>query len=378
MQTRTGVRFIKSVDALKKNLQRRKQIYKTCDTKLSIGLMSGTSLDGVDCSIIETDGENYFEPIDNLYFPYHVEFQIKLRKLLDNYDNWLLIEKELTVYHADCVKEILKKANLSRKVDIIGFHGQTILHDPQQSITWQIGNPHLLAKLTGINVISDFRRRDLANGGQGAPLMPIFHKCLAQKESNVAILNIGGVSNITYITNNIMIAFDTGPGNSLINDAMVKHYNKQFDDAGKIGLSGIVNYSILDQLLDDEFFKKSPPKSLDRNYFVKYSKMFEKLKPEDMIATLTRFTVESINLGLKLLPNMPDKIYICGGGSRNITMMNWLQSSGKALDFKFPADFIEAQGFAYLAVRFLKFLPSSFPNTTLVNQETLSGVLFRL
>lgn len=353
---------------------------------LAIGLMSGTSLDGVDASLVETDGENYFNQLLNFHIPYPLEFQIKLRQLIDTKQDWFELEKELTNYHATCVLELLSKAKINKnEITAIGFHGQTIYHNPNQGITWQIGNPHLLAKLTNIDVVSDFRRRDVAYGGQGAPLVPVFHKCLIKDVlMPVAVLNIGGVANITYIDGDTLIAFDTGPGNALINDAVLKYYNKTYDDQGRIALLGEVHLELIEQILNDDFFRRLPPKSLDRNHLVKNNELLAKLNPQDLIATLTKLTASSITLAIKLLPKVPSKIYLCGGGCKNITLMKWLKEENKDIGIEFmeitslglDADFIEAQAFAYLAIRFLRRLPSSFPSTTSVSQEILSGVLF--
>ncbi|RYE06084.1 MAG: anhydro-N-acetylmuramic acid kinase [Rickettsiaceae bacterium] len=363
---------------------------------LAIGLMSGTSLDGIDAALIETDGNEYFRPIESLYYPYGAQFQDKLRQIsATNQQNWLYVEKELTILHAQCVNSLIDKTGTtSDQIDIIGFHGQTIYHNAEQGISWQIGNPHLLAALTKINVVSDFRRRDVAAGGQGAPLVPIFHKCLLQKEViPLAIINVGGVANITFIYKDDLLAFDTGPGNGLIDDAMNKYFDKSFDQDGSIAASGNIDYSMIDSMLEHDFFKQLPPKSLDRGNFNVFLALCQNLKSEDIVATLTHLTVLSIISGIKLLPVMPQKLFFCGGGSKNISIMNGIkkeiakfkstadnQPETVIEDFKYfgDVDFVEAQAFGYLAVRYLKNLASSFSMTTGVNQETLSGVLFHL
>ena len=350
---------------------------------LAIGLMSGTALDGVDAALVETDGEYYFKRIANFHLFYPAEFQARLKLLIETKNDWLQLEHELTIYHINCVLALLDRERIpANQIAVIGFHGQTIYHNPAQGITWQIGNPHLLAQRTKINVVSDFRRRDIACAGQGAPLVPIFHQCLMQNEVKpVVVLNIGGVANISYIDESMLLAFDTGPGNALINDAMLRYYNKLYDEDGITAKNGIVQQQIVSSLLDDEFFAELPPKSLDRNYFSKNEQLFNHLDPADVIATLTKFTVSSIVAGLKYLPAMPEKIYVCGGGVHNSTILKGLRTEIGDIVFNIKtlgldADFIEAQAFAYLAVRNLKQLPSTFPSTTAVNQETLSGVLF--
>lgn len=355
---------------------------------LAIGLMSGTSLDGIDAALIDTDGELKFKSIANLYHPFDTDFQKQLMEIIHNRSNdWLYIEKELTIRHANCVKALLEQAAISSlEIDVIGFHGQTIYHKPKQGITWQIGNPHLLAAITNIDVVSDFRRRDVSRGGQGAPLIPIFHKCLMQDHTATAIVNIGGVANITYVDEHNLIAFDTGPGNALINDAMMEYYNKPFDNEGLIAKQGTIDESIIEEILEYDFFKMTPPKSLDRNNFTEIMDKFVARNPADIIASLTMLTVRSIISSLKFLPRNLKKIYVCGGGSKNHALMQWLVAQMELRnnsitienEFEFGnIDFIEAQGFAYLAIRYLKNLPSSFPSSTGTNRETLSGVLFR-
>lgn len=351
---------------------------------LAIGLMSGTSLDGVDAALIETDGECYFKPLSTFHLPYSSEFQAKLRNLLDNTENWLFIEKELTLLHYDCVKGLLKTSNIHVSIDVIGFHGQTIYHNPSEGITWQIGNANLLAQLTGIDVVSDFRRLDVAYGGQGAPLVPIFHKCLVSNvKKPLAILNIGGVANFTYIDDDDddddeIIAFDTGPGNALINDATLKHFNSTYDDNGKIASEGIINQKQIDEILEDKYFQKKP-----RNDFMRNIQLFKDLKPNDLISTLTKLTVDSILQGMTHFPKSVERVYVCGGGCHNHTIMKWLNKYAKNVEFisikelNYDPDNIEAQAFAYLAVRCLKNLPSTFPSTTGVSKKTVCGVVFK-
>ena len=352
---------------------------------LAIGLMSGTSLDGIDASLIETDGEFYFKQISTHHFAYSIDLQKKLRNLLDDWSEWQSVEQELTISHAECVKLLLKNSPKNvKQISAIAFHGQTIYHNAARSLTWQIGNPHLLAQLTGINVVSDFRRRDIARKGQGAPLVPIFHKYLCNNDSKpVAILNIGGVANITFIDENELIAFDTGPGNALINDLMLKFYSQPYDDCGRIASQGNVVQEIVNKELEHEYFLKKPPKSLDRNYFIETLKHVTHLEPKDMIATITKITVDSITLAVRNLPKLPSKVYVCGGGYKNSTLMNWLENKNltkfvSISELNYDPEFIEAHAFGYIAVRFLKHLPSSFPTTTGCSKDTICGVLYEV
>ena len=286
-----------------------------------IGLMSGTSFDGVDASLVKTDGVDNFTCIVNHYIPYSKELSSALNELSINIGPFLNIERRLTEVHIEAVNAIIKISRVKASdIKAIGFHGQTIKHDPQNQTIWQIGNPHLLASKTNINVIYDFRRRDMALGGQGAPLVPIFHQMIAKDFTvPVGIINIGGVSNITYIDKKLgqLIAFDTGPGNGLIDDACRMHFNLDYDDEGRIAESGKVDFKIINEFLDYQYFKLPYPKSLDRNIFKPFIKTLQDHTPEDMVASLTYFTVLSIIRAVKLLPNYPEKIFLCGGGSKN-------------------------------------------------------------
>jgi len=314
--------------------------------------------------------------IGEAYLPYTAEFQAKLLKLMQTHRDWLELEVELTQYHANAVHKLREITGI--KPDIIGFHSQSIFHAPEKGICWQIGNPHLLAALTGIEVVADFRRRDVAYGGQGAPLVPIFHQALmTEQELPVAIVNIGGVANVTYIGNNgLLIGCDAGPGNALINDAMMKYYGKPYDEDGLVAKSGKINEDLVKSILQDPFFSKKVPKSLDRNHFSNLLPKFVGIIPQDIITTLTALTVRGIYKALSSeilgAEESPQEIYICGGGAKNQTMLEWMPDM-KILP---NSDYIEAQAFAYLAVRCIKNLPSTFPSTTGVSQATVSGVRF--
>lgn len=348
---------------------------------LAIGLMSGTSCDGVDASLIETDGEVVHRYIADYYLPYPQEFQDLLINLMSssNYKEWLLIEKSLTQYHITAIKELLKISN-TQTADIIGFHGQTILHQPEYGITWQIGNPQLIASTTGIKTIGDFRRRDMANGGQGAPLVPIFHKAIMEgKKLPLGILNIGGVTAFTHIEENTLISYDTGPGNALINDAMMSHYNEPYDKDGIIASQGSIDFSVIDKILQDKFFDQKPPKSLDRNHFSYVMNLLVNHNKANIVATLTALTASAI---IRSIPKNLYDIYICGGGGKNLTMVDHIRKGlpntqiSSMTNIGINPDFVESQAFAYLAARYANNLVSSFPTTTGVKKNTLAGVLF--
>lgn len=386
-------------------------------TLCAIGLMSGTSLDGVDAALLHTDGQKIHSFGGHLSLEYPPEFQAQLRAALRQEADILVVEQILTEYHAAAVNQLLEQEKLNpQDVDLIGFHGQTIIHRPDEGITWQIGNASLLAELTGINVVSDFRRRDMAAGGQGAPLVPIFHQALmAEQPKPLAVLNIGGVANVTWIGEEPedLIAFDTGPGNALINDWVHKHTGKAYDENGALAASGEVARQPLETWLIHPYFTQKAPKSLDRNSFIDLISPrvrgdtggrqlnYQSLPPsppacggvkdaslvngrelsvENGAATLTAFTVETILKAADQFPEAPKHWYICGGGRLNKTIMEWLGrklgddkvSHIEALGYN--GDMIEAQAFAHLAVRSFKGLPLTFPGTTGVKEPTSGGV----
>lgn len=354
-----------------------------------IGLMSGTSLDGVDASLVQTDGDKKFLAVAELHLPYPEDFRNKIKAVIGDTCPFYRVEADLTDYHSRAVIELIKiTGKEAADIKAIGFHGQTIFHDPTQKITWQIGNPHQLAQSTRINVIHDFRRRDISLGGQGAPLVAIFHKCLMQDEIYpAAIVNIGGVANITYIDKEILVAFDTGPGNSLIDDAVNKFYNLPFDDQGKIASTGVVDLKSVDQILSNNYFQNLPPKSLDRNEFSLEVNRMHKQNPLDIIATLTYLTAKSIVDAIDLLPGRPRIIYLCGGGSRNLTLIQHMKQLSKEKSNltrfanisqkRLNPDFIESEAFAYLAARFCNNLPSAFPSTTGAAKANICGSMVK-
>lgn len=334
--------------------------------------MSGTSLDGVDAALLHTDGENIVEREGFVTIPYSDELRAKIRAVLGKTrEEALDVERELTQIHATAVKEVGKG-----NTDLIGFHGQTIAHDPEKGTTCQIGDGALLAKLTGIKVVNDFRTADVKAGGQGAPLVPVYHQALAAgMEKPVAFLNIGGVANVTYVGDELL-AFDTGPGNALIDDWMLQKTKARFDEDGKLARTGKVDENILRELLSNPFFKKPAPKSLDRNAFV--SSLWENLSVADGAATLTAFTAGSIAVSMARLPSVPKRWILCGGGRKNIALVEMLQGvlQGSVEDIDtlgLNGDAIEAEAFAYLAVRSVKGLPISFPGTTGVAQPMTGG-----
>ena len=355
-----------------------------------IGLMSGTSLDGVDAALLETDGEGIARPGMGLTLPYDGETRALLRAALDEAravaqgapvpQSIREAERRLTEVHAEAVKALLAKAGIGAPdVALIGFHGQTILHRPERHWTWQIGDGALLARLTGIDVINDFRSADVKAGGQGAPLMPLYHAVMAREAAlaePAVVVNIGGVAQVTYIRGDLVLAFDTGPGNAPIDDWMHRHSGKPVDEDGAFAAIGKVNDVALDRMLANAFFERVPPKSLDRMDFG--MEAVEGLSPADGAATLTAFTAASLARAREHFPDPAATWIVSGGGRHNKTLMAMLKARVNAPvlaaeDAGWDGDALEAQGFAYLAMRSKKGLPLSLPTTTGVKQPMTGG-----
>ncbi len=362
----------------------------------AIGLMSGTSLDGVDVALIETDGRSVRAFGPSGYRPYTDRERGLLRQALTEAVNLAQrdarpgilreAERAVTVAHAEAVAAFTAQNRISSgDIDIVGFHGQTVLHRPEQKMTVQIGDAAALAKAIHIPVMHDFRAADVAAGGQGAPFVPVYHRALAQsldREGPIVVVNIGGVSNITYIDGaDILIACDTGPGNALLDDFMLRTMSKPFDCEGRTAAQGVVDVAWVMRALQHPFFALPPPKSLDRNDFA--SLKLPPMSPADGAATLTAFTAEAIARIVPLLPKEPKNWIVAGGGARNLTMLRMLRErlqpatveSADALGWS--ADAIEAQAFGFLAARGLKGLPLSYPATTGVPIPMTGGVIAR-
>jgi len=339
----------------------------------TIGLMSGTSLDGVDAAWLETDGEAVTGFGPTLTLPYDDRLRADLRRLLDlaptldPADRRLkTAEARLTEYHVRAV------AALDRPADLIGFHGQTILHQPDQRRTWQIGNAQELAWRTGVRVAWDFRTVDVAAGGEGAPFAPAYHAALAQGlEKPLAVLNLGGVGNVTWIGEvaEDLIAFDTGPGNGPLDDWVARHSGARFDRDGALALSGRADASVLGRLLAHPYFAKPPPKSLDRLDFAAAlaASGLPGLAPADGAATLVAFTAQAV--ARAPLPAPPRRWLVTGGGRHNPAIMAALRDTlGVAVEpveaVGWNGDALEAQCFGFLAARVAAGLPLSFPGTT--------------
>jgi anhydro-N-acetylmuramic acid kinase len=350
----------------------------------AIGLMSGTSLDGIDAAMIETDGESVHATGDAITVPYLPELRDRLRSILGGNQPDLIqaIERDMTIAHADAVERLLARAGLrAGEINLVGFHGQTILHEPHAKRTWQIGDGALLASLLRVPVVCDFRSADVAAGGQGAPLLPLYHRALARDlPKPVAVLNLGGVGNITWIgEDDELIAFDTGPGVALLDDWILKQTGQPFDRDGVLSGSGSVMSTIVDGFLAHDYFHRKPPKTLDRDTF---GVLFDgDLSPADGATTLAACTAAAVAAARVHLPSPPLRWLVTGGGRHNRALLDHL---GRRLDAPvetveavgWDGDALEAQGFAYLAVRSTLGLPLSVPGTTGVPAPLTGGTLF--
>ncbi len=352
----------------------------------SIGLMSGTSMDGIDAALMETDGQKIIRQKTTTSISYKPEFQLQLRQAEFMARNAkrditpLEIIKKSTELHAQVVKNLLKEANLSPKeIDVIGYHGQALYHNPTEGITIQMGDGQLLANLTGIAVINNFRQGDIKNGGQGAPLAPLYHQALAIRDSYfpVAVVNCGGIANISVINGekeSQVFGFDTGPGNVLI-DRYIRNKtnNKEFMDFdGKYGLKGMVNQDILAKMIEllKPYLEKKSAKSLDPSNFC-LIKEFDDLSIYDACATLGALTTKCI---VDSLEDFPSKWILAGGGWNNPVILKYLRQylteKAPSVDIRLASEigwnniYMEAEIFAYLAVRNLYGLPISIPNVT--------------
>lgn len=357
----------------------------------ALGLMSGTSLDGIDAALLKTDGEHVFSFGPWLTVPFEESYRMQLREAVYGRGDMLMAEQNITLKHAEVVKTLLTQAGLHRRdVHVIGFHGQTVSHRPQDHLTWQIGNGALLAEKTGIDVVCDFRRRDVAAGGEGAPLVPLYHAALARHmELPIAVLNVGGIANVTWIgrsersseevTSLDIMAFDTGPGNVLLNEWATKTMGMDCDRDGQMALAGKADIGLVTELLKDPFFTKHPPKSLDRNHF--NFDAVGNLSKEDAAATLTEFTAAAVERGSAYFPIPANQWFVSGGGRHNPALMQALRRKFMQV---FPVeslgwigDTLEAQAFAFLAVRSLKGLALSLPTTTGALRATTGGAFYR-
>ncbi len=351
----------------------------------ALGLMSGTSGDGVDASIVKSDGSDNYKVILNKYFKYSLDISNGIYELKEKINNKKdlttlnlelnSIEEKITLFHAESSKNLLQDNN----VDVVGFHGQTIYHNPKEKISKQLGNGKLLSDILKKDIIYNFRKNDLENNGEGAPLTPIFHKLILQKKKidlPVSILNLGGIANITTVYKDNITSSDIGPANCLIDKWIKINANKHFDKDGQISSKGSINKIILDQALDNYYNNDvSKLKSYDTKDFD--LSFVRGLSLEDGAATLIEYTAEILSQRMK-----NHKIYLSGGGRKNKYLINRIKSKTKDNvclidEINIDGDFIESQAFAFLAIRSLLNLPISFPETTGCSKPTVGGELIK-
>ena len=370
----------------------------------SMGLMSGTSLDGIDVSIIKSDGKEEYSTELDRYFEYDKELVQKLLEMRDKISNSedlrryfseiKDLEREVTLFHFKVVNEMIEKFNSN--IDLIGFHGQTIFHDPEKKISKQLGDGKLLSQLTKKKVVYNFRQNDLKNGGQGAPLAPIFHNALANKihkkfnlDFPIFILNIGGIANITSTVNRNNLwqsekiyAYDIGPGNCLIDEWIRKNSKYKYDNKGSIARSGKIDKLILNQALENFNNNSQYEKSLDiKDFDIFFSKG---LSLENGAATITDFTAKLISDGMSFVhgKNKLSKYQwlVCGGGRKNEYLLECIKNNFDKIDiepidkYEINGDYIESQAFAFLAIRSVEGLPISFPSTTRCKEALTGGI----
>jgi anhydro-N-acetylmuramic acid kinase len=350
----------------------------------AVGLMSGTSMDGIDAALIRSDGGGTVTAGGFLSLPYDAEMRRRLRSVLGGKGPVAEVERELTLRHAAAVRSLLEQVGVAAAaVRVIGFHGHTILHRPQERRTWQIGDGALLAAETGIDVVADLRSNDVSLGGEGAPLVPLYQAALAAGLARpLAVVNIGGVANVTWIgaAEDEVLAFDTGPGNALINDWVEQHGGEPLDRDGTLARAGRVAEEVLAGLLDNGYFDRKPPKSLDRDDFS--AAPAGALSLEDGAATLTAFTAATIAKAATHFPSPARRWLVTGGGRHNPTLMAELAARlGVPVEpveaVGWQGDALEAQAFAYLALRALAGLPITLPTTTGVSRPASGGCLHK-
>ena len=368
---------------------------------VALGLMSGTSMDGIDAAMVATDGEGAVEFGPSAFTPYPAEFRRRIEQGLEaakaiarrdeRPGDLATLERDLSLRHVEAVRALLAEADGRWKTPaVIGFHGQTVLHRPEAGLTVQLGDGSLLARETGVDVVYDMRANDMAEGGQGAPLVPAYHAALARSlpesyrgKKPLVFVNIGGISNITYVGPGDPIAFDSGPGNALIDQWVASEGGVPFDSGGAIASEGGIAFSVVERYLGKPFFARGGPKSLDRNDFTLTEAAG--LELADGARTLAAVSSQAILKSAEHLPQAPKLWIVCGGGRKNPHITGDLRlgaaEQGAAVivaeDAGLRGDFIEAEAWAYLAVRSLKGLPLTYPSTTGCRRAVSGGVIVR-
>ena len=354
----------------------------------AVGVMSGTSMDGVDVALVRTDGEKRVETGPAATFPYPADVAQRLRAVVADVRQAEApqgdLERAVTDAHVAAVEAFLARFAVPKAgVGLVGLHGQTILHRPKAGVTRQLCDGRRAAETLGLDVVCDFRSADVAAGGEGAPLAPVYHAAMAVGlERPLMILNWGGVGNVTWLgAEGEIIAFDTGPANALTDDFLLRRRGVAFDAGGALAASGKPDEAVLAGLMRDPYFARPAPKSLDRNHFAAAAAAVEALGDADAAATLAAFTVEATAAALTKIPQAPKRWLVGGGGRLNAFLIRRLaERLGVAVEpveaIGYDGDAIEAQCFAYLAVRSRRGLPLSFPTTTGVPRPTTGGVFW--
>lgn len=365
----------------------------------AIGLMSGTSMDGIDIAALATDGKSVVERGPSYFVPYEASFRARIANSLDvaksivkpdeRPGDLVSLEREITMRHVIAVQTFLSTVDAAWKTpDVIGFHGQTVLHRPERATTVQLGDGGLLARETGIDVVYDMRANDMASGGQGAPLVPVYHAALARSLPSpygrafpMVFVNIGGISNVTFVPEaGDPVAFDSGPGNMLIDQWVSREAGVPFDADGAIASEGLSSRAIIDRYIDATYFAKTGPKSLDRHDFT--LDHVEGMDLADGARTLAAVSAEAVLRSADLMPTPPKLWIVCGGGRKNPHIIEDLRDGARARqsdvllaeDVGLNGDSMEAEAWAYLAVRSLKNMPLTFPSTTGCRQAVTGGI----
>lgn len=364
----------------------------------ALGLMSGTSLDGVDAALVETDGEAAIACGPALTLPYPPATRARLRAVLghrpsDAPEEIAAVAADITRFHAAAVAALLTESGVNpAAIKVIGFHGHTILHRPAQRLTVQIGDGGLLAELTGIDVVSDFRAADVAAGGQGAPLVPAFHHRMFHSPGrHRVIINIGGIANVTSLPGDAaqpVSGFDTGPGNTLLDQWINQHQSRAHDEAGQWAASGRASKDLLEKLLADPYFGAAPPKSTGREQFNPawlqghLKRLSTPPSAADVQATLLQLTAQSITGAIRDYLPQAQEAYVCGGGAHNRELMSVLAASLPGVTLAttdalgFPPDWVEAAAFAWLAHQALEREPGNIPSVTGARREAVLGGIY--
>jgi len=355
----------------------------------AIGVISGTSMDGIDVSLVTTDGDVVVEPGPGATYPYPDALRGSLQALVAEPERAQTepleqLEREVTDAHVGAIRRFMAANHFSaRDVHLIGFHGQTVYHRPEIHFTRQLGQGARVAQVLGIDTVGRFRHADVASGGEGAPFVPLYHRALASRlPQPVMVLNLGGVGNVTYIDGDTVIAFDTGPASALLDDFMLRRRGLAYDENGRFAASGTPDPVLVAAFMTNPYFDRPAPKSLDRQDFHGRAQSVDALSDEDAAATLSVFTIESVLAALRHVPTVPKRWLVTGGGRRNGLFMSRLRERlGVPVEpveaVGWNGDFLEAQAFGYLAARSVLGLPLSLPTTTGVPYPMPGGELNR-